>query len=113
MFLMDKTLCIPISILALQTPGHPWEDFLRRVGSWIFSANPLAPSRLRAQGAICVSLLLWMLDAYGQKAEASCQFPAVWAFPFLPPSSSSHPAPHWDSSPNLGPATFSPEISSL
>ena len=43
-----------------------------------------------------------MLDAYGQKAEASCQFPVVWAFALLPPSSSGHPAPHWDSSPSWG-----------
>lgn len=34
----------PHFMLALQTPGHPWGDFLRRVGSWVFSANPLAPS---------------------------------------------------------------------
>ena len=43
-----------------------------------------------------------MLDAYGQKAEASCQFPVVWAFALPPPSSSGHPAPHWDSSPSWG-----------
>lgn len=60
-----------------------------------------------------MSLLLWMLDAYGQKAEASCQFPVVWPFPLPPPSSSVHPAPHWDSPPNLGPATFSPGINNL
>lgn len=44
MFTMHETLCIPTSMLTLQTPGHPWGDFLRRVGSWVFSANPLAPS---------------------------------------------------------------------
>lgn len=92
MFLMDKTLCIPISILALQTPGHPWEDFLRRVGSWIFSANPLAPS---TGSYLCVFAAA---DARRLWSESGSLLPVSCGLGLSFPSSQLL----WSSSPSLG-----------
>ena len=92
MFLGHKTLCIPISVLALQMPGHPWEDFLRRVGSWIFSANPLAPS---TGSYLCVFAAA---DARCLWSESGSLLPVSCGLGLCSPSSQLF----WSSSPSLG-----------
>lgn len=90
MFLVHKTLCIPISILALQMPGRPWEDFLRRVGSWIFSANPLSTGSYLRVFAAADARRLW--------SESGSLLPVSCGLGLCSPSSQLL----WSSSPSLG-----------
>lgn len=92
MFIVHKTLCIPTSMLALQTPGHPWEDFLRRVGSWVFSANPLAPST-----GSCLRIFA-AADARRLWSESGSLLPVPCGLDLSCPSSQLL----WSSSPSLG-----------